>query len=373
MRSPRHLSCKPLQREMELDFIRGIAILLVMDFHSPGSPLRPVFLWLGFQDHIGWIGVDIFFVLSGFLVGGLLMKEWKVRKRIDGNRFLVRRGFKIWPQYYLFLLFTLFSGHRSLALLWGNLLNIQNYVGGISHTWSLAVEEHCYLLLTLCMVIAGRRRASVRAVFYFFLTICLLEIPLRYWMEAAGHPVFLPTHSRLDSIGYGVLLAMLFHFAPDRFDRLRGRPCILGLCALLCLVNLRFHNLPSFMIAEQHDAATLFAISVLLLLYRPLPAGRQHSLLYRCIAWLGPYSYGIYLWHISTVGPCQALLRLFPGGPVAHGIVIRVAEIAVGVLATRLCETPALHLRDRLFPRRVDTPVGTPALAESLDPATSRL
>lgn len=317
--------------------------------------------------------MDIFFVLSGFLVGGLLMKEWKVRRGIDGTRFLIRRGFKIWPQYYLYLLVILLTGHKSFAALRGNLLNIQNYVGGIAHTWSLAVEEHCYLLLTLCMVIAARRRASVRGVFFLLLAICLLEIPIRYWLAVTGHSIFLPTHARLDSIGYGVLLAMLFHFAPDRFDRLRSKTWLWALCAVLSIVNLRFHHLPKYMLAEQHDAATVFAISLLLLLYRPLPAGQFHSRLYRFVAWIGLYSYGIYLWHVSTVGPCEALLRHLPGGAVVRGIVVRVAEVAVGVVTTRLCEAPALRLRDRLFPRRVDTPVGTPALNESLDPVSARL
>lgn len=107
---PRHLRSKPLHREIELDFIRGIAILIVVDFHTSGSPFRPLFLWLGYSDHIGVLGVDIFFVLSGFLVGGLLMKEWKVRRGIDGKRFLIRRGFKIWPQYYFYLAVILLTG-----------------------------------------------------------------------------------------------------------------------------------------------------------------------------------------------------------------------------------------------------------------------
>src|ERR1700722_13574336 len=120
---------KPIRREMELDFLRGIAILMVMDFHAPISILLAPFRWLGFRN-FGWAGVDVFFVLSGFLVGGLLIKEWKQSSRIDSRRFLIRRGFKIWPQYYVFLLAMLLTGHRGLRDLWGNLLNIQNYVGG---------------------------------------------------------------------------------------------------------------------------------------------------------------------------------------------------------------------------------------------------
>lgn len=372
--SPRHLRSKPLHREIELDFIRGIAILMVMDFHTSGSPFRPLFLWLGYEDHIGVLGVDIFFVLSGFLVGGLLMKEWKVRRGIDGKRFLIRRGFKIWPQYFFYLAVMILSGHRTVRMLWGNLLNIQNYVGGVAHTWSLAVEEHCYLLLTLCMVIAARRKASVRGLFYFLFAVCALEIPFRYWLVTHGHLVFLPTHARLDSIGDGVLLAMLYHFAPERFDRLRSHTWFWLLCLLAGLFVYRGRFDSRYILAQTHDAATLIAISTLMLLYRPLPAGRTHNWLYRAVAWIGVYSYGIYLWHPSVIEPTEAFFASHPIMPFwVSTILVRTAEIGIGVLTTRLCEIPALRLRDRLFPRRIDTPVGPPAVDEIENPVAARL
>lgn len=372
--SPKHLGTKTLHREIELDFIRGIAILMVVDFHTNGSPFRPLFLRLGYRDHIGVLGVDIFFVLSGFLVGGLLMKEWKVRRGVDGNRFLIRRGFKIWPQYYFYLAVMLLTGHRTLRFLWGNLLNIQNYVGGVAHTWSLAIEEHCYLLLTLCMVIAARFKASVRGLFWFLFVICALEIPFRYWLVSHGHLVFLPTHARLDSIGDGVLLAMIFHFAPEWFDRLRSLTWVWIVGLIAGLVVYRGHFTSRFILAQEHDAATLIAISTLMLLYRPLPEGRTHTWLYRAVAWIGVYSYGIYLWHPSVVGPTEALFaryRIIPFWIAA--ILIRAAEIGIGVVTTRFCEIPALRLRDRIFPRRVDTPVNPPALEEAPDAATAHL
>jgi peptidoglycan/LPS O-acetylase OafA/YrhL len=372
--SPRHLRKHALHREIELDFIRGIAILMVVDFHTNGSAFRPLFLSLGYQDHIGVLGVDIFFILSGFLVGGLLMKEWKVRRGVDGKRFLIRRGFKIWPQYYFYLGVMLLTGHRTLSFLWGNLLNIQNYVGGVAHTWSLAIEEHCYLLLTLCMVIAARRKATVRGLFWFLFAVCALEIPFRYWLVSHGHLVFEPTHARLDSIGDGVLLAMLFHFAPERFDRLRSLTWLWLLCLLAGLVVYRGHYHSRFILAQQHDASTLIAISTFLLLYRPIGEGRTHNWIYRFTAWIGVYSYGIYLWHPSVVEPTETFFAHHPAVPIwMSGTLVRAAEIGIGVLTTRLCEIPALRLRDRLFPRRVDTPVGPPALDEAPDAATAHL
>lgn len=70
----------------------------------------------------------------------------------------------------------------------------------VAHTWSLAIEEHYYLLLTLCMVVAARRKATVRGLFWFLFAICALEIPFRYWLVTHGHLVFLPTLAYLDSL-----------------------------------------------------------------------------------------------------------------------------------------------------------------------------
>ncbi len=83
-------------RNPSLDVLRCIAILLVVGFHMDSVGYR---LW----SRAGWIGVDLFFVLSGFLVSGLLFTDYKTHGRIDWKRFLLRRGLKIWPSFYVFL------------------------------------------------------------------------------------------------------------------------------------------------------------------------------------------------------------------------------------------------------------------------------
>jgi peptidoglycan/LPS O-acetylase OafA/YrhL len=173
------------------------------------------------MQHFGAAGVDIFFVLSGFLVGGLLVKEWRVKGRIDGKSFLVRRSLKIWPQYYVFLLLVIASGHRSVHALWGNLLNIQNYAGGIAHTWSLAVEEHAYLLILLILAVAARWKARMRSVFLFLGVLSIGIELLRLYLASRFIPVFYPTHTRVDAIFYGVMLAILYHYAPETFHRVQ--------------------------------------------------------------------------------------------------------------------------------------------------------
>ena len=166
-----------------LDFLRGVAILLVLGAHMPhagleaGVPLAGLLrLWHGF----GGAGVDLFFVLSGFLVGGLLLAEIKRSGKADAKRFLIRRGFKIWPTYYVYLLalplLQIWGGETRFvdAALWSlraNLLHLQNYwlsgsafstlpnyISPRPHTWSLAVEEHFYLALAIGFGVGGDQR-----------------------------------------------------------------------------------------------------------------------------------------------------------------------------------------------------------------------
>src|ERR1700733_8694882 len=92
-----------VRREIELDFVRGVAILLVLVFHYRPHNLLITSDILNRVQGSGWVGVDVFFVLSGFLVGGLMMKEWSRTGGVDSLRFLQRRAFKIWPAYYVFL------------------------------------------------------------------------------------------------------------------------------------------------------------------------------------------------------------------------------------------------------------------------------
>jgi peptidoglycan/LPS O-acetylase OafA/YrhL len=353
---------KPFKREIELDFIRGVAILMVLDFHSPHAVLFYPLVRMGFP-HFGWTGVDLFFVLSGFLVGGLLIKEWKERGRIDSKQFLIRRGFKIWPQYYVFLLLMLVTGHRTLRELWGNLLNIQNYVGGVAHTWSLGVEEHAYLLLVLCLVVAARRRTQMRNLFFFLAGVVVFVAILRLVLEIEGFDIFSATHTRIDGILDGVMLAILYHYKPETFRRMQSWRWLWIALIVIALAFLRWQN-PSkvWTTSLSYNFADAMGVSLLMLLYRHREGSRRPAI-YRFIAWIGLYSYGIYLWHVSVVSPIMTASQRMPhwAAVVWVSLAPAVLGILIGVVFTKLVEFPALKLRERLFPRRVDSAVGTPA------------
>jgi peptidoglycan/LPS O-acetylase OafA/YrhL len=155
----------PPTRLVQLDFLRGAAILLVFGRHPSFWPdnagrMRGI---ADFWYNFGWTGVDLFFVLSGFLVGGLLLGEVRERGNANVSRFIFRRAFKIWPSYYALVLISIvlkaveYGWRTSFTLYWPNLLHVQNDFGGglLTHTWSLAVEEHFYLALPLLIFFLG--------------------------------------------------------------------------------------------------------------------------------------------------------------------------------------------------------------------------
>ena len=219
-------------RIIQLDVLRGIAILLVLCRHKllpwvDSGVLQPVMHRL---YNLGWTGVDLFFVLSGFLIGGLLVNEIERTDTLNVKRFLIRRGFKIWPAYLVFIgfVFVLLVREHSFAealrLIWPNLLHLQNYFGtprGL--TWSLAVEEHFYLVLPVFLLLAIRHRKPGGAIpaipitaIALIVTCTTLRIvlnphePLDWWGTIA------PTHLRIDGLFFGVLLAYLYHLHPQK-------------------------------------------------------------------------------------------------------------------------------------------------------------
>src|SRR5919202_1680605 len=189
-------------RRLDLDVVRGAAILLALGWHFnhswTGNPVLDALQWPGHM--LGWFGVDLFFVLSGFLMGRLVLGEQARTGGFDGRRFTLRRVLKLWPVLYLFLALHAVFGTEALgSYLWQNALHLQNYAGtSLTHLWSLAVEEHFYLVLALLFPLLARRRSL---------------------KPFAG-------------VLAGVLLAVLSVRRPERFDALlRRRRTWLGVAA----------------------------------------------------------------------------------------------------------------------------------------------
>ena len=353
-------------RERHLDVLRGIAIVLVIGRHLPVAPPAGVLgvvarLW----QNIGWMGVDLFFVLSGFLISGVLLKDYQRSGSILAGRFLARRAFKIYPLYLLFIGFMLVRGGVSelLPQLWPNLLFLQNYVGTnpLRHTWTLAVEEHFYVLLPIALLGLAARRRLPTLVVGGLVIVPIVILAIRALSLAIGTPgsaTMEATHLRLDGLAAGVGLRAVAIWRSDRWeavDRSRWVCVFAGVLLWLSVALLppeHFWTRVGGPTAAWMGAAAFVLASVHIRAARGLPDWLASGL-----AWIGVSSYGIYLWHLDVISRCDRLAgdRLIgafgvSGGWWALAAVSAVTAIALGALLTRLIEWPVLRLRDRWVP-----------------------
>lgn len=348
-------------RDINLDFLRGIAILGVIGDHTFGPPTQHA--WLAALLYpfalFGARGVDLFFVLSGFLVGGLLLKQYRAGAAVDARRFLVRRMFKIWPAYYaLILVHLILRRHPPSSFLWQNMFHVQNYFpSSISQTWSLAIEEHFYLALAFFFYWASRRRWSPERLLSIFAAVCAVSLIWRYVDVAQGNlgAAIAQTQNRMDNLVFGVAAALLYWMRPDRFDSIARRKwtlLVLTVTNVFLLAWTPFH--PAFQVSIGFTLTSIGFTAMLVLVFRH--GHRFHgSFLYRAISWVGLYSYGIYLWHSLARDPSLNLVsRLhipFDAPNWICSVALQFAAmIAFGYVMTRIIEYPFLKLRDRLMP-----------------------
>jgi len=392
---PRLHSGHGANRLIQLDVLRGLAILLVIFRHaiipwSKAGILRYPMLGLW---HLGWTGVDLFFVLSGFLIGGLLFTEIRTTGRLDVGRFLVRRGFKIWPAYFIFLAVVFLrlvhdeGVHAATLSIAPNLIHLQNYLGsprGI--TWSLAVEEHFYLALPLFLMLATsdwRRRASIPAIPWAAAVLIVgctaWRIVSNYRRPFEMYTHLTPTHLRIDGLFFGVLLAYLHYMHPRRLawvTRYRAALLATGIALIAPMALVDQTGSPLIWTFGFTSLYLGYGAILLAFVYTTPGQGLSGNLLNTppaaALAWIGIFSYSIYLWHLD-LGAAPVEKWLLPHVPTRItslfwlvGTTAYVfAAIAGGVLASKVIEMPVLALRERLFPPR-QTTSAMPAPAATL-------
>jgi peptidoglycan/LPS O-acetylase OafA/YrhL len=377
---PRHDA--PPGRSLPLDILRALAVVAVIGNHSPATPgeagiLQPID---AFIHRFGWTGVDLFFVLSGYLIGGLLFAEIRAHGRLDVRRFAVRRALRIWPAYYCFVAFFLVvlavspgvGPYRAFMAMWPAFLHIQNFVRiPCDHLWSLALEEHFYLALPLFLWLVTRNRRGatvIEAVPLAFVVLAIGCTALRVALYFGAHyEARTQTPLGLDALFAGVYLAYLKAYRPDALQAiLRMRGTLLLSCVVL---------LPA--LAKSGVLHGVVAYSCVYVGYAFLMVHFVHvragegvmgrwltTRSARCLGFIGMHSYSIYLWHryIGWLGyqgghAVAKLLRL--PGPMAWALGLLACvgtAIAAGILLDRLIEQPILRLRARLFPPRALVP-----------------
>jgi len=233
-------------RLIGLDTLRAIAVLVVMLYHLTifgelPSTILPA-------TYFGWMGVDLFFVLSGFLIGQQVLKPYLSGRRPSIVAFYRRRAYRILPTYLviLSLYFALPAWREAprLAPLWKFLTFTMNFGfsfdrRAFSHAWSLCVEEQFYLVLPL-IVLLLMRRPSVRVVVGTLASVVFFGIALRaflitHYPDEVWTRIYYPSYTRLDGLVIGVGLAIVQTFRPASWQRLMQRGHALFFSGAVCV------------------------------------------------------------------------------------------------------------------------------------------
>lgn len=360
-----------------LDTLRACAIVLVlMSHYSVVVSHKSTF---GFLTNMGWMGVDLFFVLSGYLIGNQILAPLARGASFSLPSFFARRLLRTVPNYLavlaLYLLLPSQLGGSQTASLWRFLTFTQNF--GLhfgetfSHSWSLCVEEQFYLILPLAAVLLASRRQALRWGWLVLAAAIVAGMVVRGWawtahgqnaisnVDFAVH-VYYSSFARFDELLPGVAIAMLKNFHGGLYDAIlrRGNALLLGGLAALAIMVYLFLNyfqiddygftfsMMTFgypLLAASFAVLTLAALSPGSLLHRVrIPGAEQLAL----------WSYALYLAHkpifklvLEPLGRWQVDMD----APVGIALVMAAAVLA-GWLLYRVVETPFMRARARWFP-----------------------
>lgn len=334
-------------RSQALDFYRGLAILAVVFFH-----FGPVLKY-------GYIGVDLFFVISGYLVGGILVEKYR-KGSIKFWKFFLKRGFKIWPSYYFFLFFgnaiayyLYVDSNPDAYIPFNDLLRYlffyRNYTGvpqhwNFDHVWSLCIEEHFYILFPIALMITLLMgRVSDKKIY----VICALTIISGFVFKflslnfTGGQDTYSATHNRLDALAYGILLYMINQKLTKSF---KWRKYIAAGGIILLGLFIAIQEYYSTLIYDKILFHSLLPLAFSLLILGTFFLDYSKLLVIRFMAY---YSYNWYLWHPLLIFYIYNTIGInFTGF-----MVYLIASFLMAFISTIIVEEYFLKLRGSIFKR----------------------
>jgi peptidoglycan/LPS O-acetylase OafA/YrhL len=387
MNSPPGAVSQGAGRLIGLDLLRLLAVAAVIGAHMEAPPtdwVSPVRGALEFWHARGGRGVELFFVLSGFLVSGLLFAEYQKRGEMSISRFYVRRAWKIYPAFYFMIFSTYFiqwavNGDRPRDRpTFSELFFLQSYSPGFwNHTWTLGVEEHFYLALPLVLALLVRRGGGganpFRSVPWLVGAVAIGGVLLR-WVNFAVRTEYsywthaFPTHLRIDALFFGVGLGYAWHFHGEVLRRL-VRPWRYALIAGGWIAWTGMWG-PSSAWDVHTWGYSLYYLGGAAVMMGVLACEIPRNRVTLALAGVGTYSYSIYLWHMAFSRFAVPRLEGATSWQTRNVLHV-VAALAIGVLMAKLVELPTLRLRDRWYPSRVDERGAAPA-AQPLRPRLAR-
>jgi peptidoglycan/LPS O-acetylase OafA/YrhL len=358
-----------------LDHLRALAITLVFMFHY--GRLFPSPAWLTALCKFGWTGVDLFFVLSGYLISSHLFAEVARTGHISLRTFFIKRFFRIIPAYLvvvaIYFCISYAREREALAPLWKYLTFTQNLGLDIrtqrtfSHAWSLCIEEQFYLCLPLILALLLYFKALKKGVI-ILICLFLLGFIIRYYSyqsfvlplinsaDGSGAAwyqwIYYPTYTRLDGLLAGVSIATLFQYLP----LLRQRITKYG--NALILLSLAMLTAAYFLCIDQDSfAASVFGFPLVDVGYGVMVIGAisPGSVLYkfssRITTRIAVLSYSVYLVHKFTIHITQdQFTHLGIKADSTFMLLLCVTtSLLVALIMNKLVEKPFLKLRNKIL------------------------
>jgi peptidoglycan/LPS O-acetylase OafA/YrhL len=348
-----------------LDGVRGIAVLMVVVTHFASLSAANYHYF-----HPGLLGVDIFFVLSGFLITSILLQEFETSHSINLKRFYVRRFLRLMPAYWACVLFMHFVGPRWLGpweaehagsngTLFFALIYMTNwqevsghYVGVFNHLWSLAVEEQFYLIwapLFLALLLKMKSRVSIAGATLSLIILLFVSFEMKIGLGTVSEGyLYAATDCRLIPLLLGALASMAFLWKslPAKFVASRWFD-LLAFTSFLAAPVLASRFRTPF--TSTYQVVPWFGLAWAIIILWMVTRRRTfvHSALsFPPLLWVGRISYGLYLWHYFFVG----FVRDQPW-PLSAKLAVGLAlSFVVTTCSYYLLERPFLTLKERFAP-----------------------
>lgn len=347
---------RPVSRNPQLDLLRATAILGVLAFHIVQMSPRPIPAVMAFV-RVGQFGVDLFFVLSGWLIGTLYWKELARCGDVRLLRFWGRRWMRTIPPYVAALILAWgavqLDPSRHDPFNWGYLVFAQNYYQKIPFflvSWSLCIEEHFYLFMPFILVLIGNRRRLVPAIF----VVLVLAAPVCRWiLSIRGLPsefgfAHTATHLRMEGLLLGFLGAWLPLFKP-RFWKRAVDFSIWAFCATGAAVCVLWFCPKIWMYRFGLTTLAIALVSLLIYLVGRKPRTFANSRFIYCVALS---SYSLYLTHALMLHVARKVMeKTHLAWPMYFPIALSLIALFGGLFYFAF-ERSAIRLRDKWISRR---------------------
>ena len=359
------------QKLYGLDHLRAFAIIIVFLFHyfilSKGQPE-----WLPNIASFGWTGVDLFFVLSGFLISLPLFTQIKLEQNVSLKHFYLKRFFRIIPLFLFtvgcYFCFPFFREKEQLAPLWKFLSFTQNFdlnikdFGTFSHAWSLCVEEHFYLLFPFILILLQKIK-FIQYTYWIIILLLIFGFLIRaysfdylylpnttdanawmYWYKF----IYYPTYNRLDGLLIGISIAGIHIFLPNYWNKISkyGNHFIILSLVILTVAYFLCEDQMTFI-------ASVLGFPLIEVGYGFMVLGAvcPNSILYKwkskTTSFIASLSYAIYLTHKGIIHITQSQLKTYNIDSNSMLVIGILASVIFAYLLHIIIEKPIMKWRKK--------------------------